>query len=325
MMTTATRFNEKIKNVIPKDKITTLQVNLGRKCNQSCHHCHVDASPKRVEEISEDVKDNLIEVINTFDQIQTVDITGGAPECHYGFRDIVVSARKKNKEVIVRSNLTIFYEEGYQDLPDFFAQQGVNVTASLPCYLEQNVNALRGSGVYQKSIQAIKELNDRGYGKELTLNLVYNPAIPKQSMFSLPPDQQKLESDYKKYLKEQHNIDFSSLLAFTNLPLGRFSQHLKKNELEEDYITFLANNFNPSTLDFIMCRSLISVDYKGFVYDCDFNQIANLPCINEKGEPIHLNTLLEEESLDIIREVRVRDYCFGCTAGSGSSCSGVLM
>ncbi|HEO66097.1 MAG TPA: radical SAM/Cys-rich domain protein [Spirochaetes bacterium] len=319
------RFLDKIQTPIPKDPITTLQINLGRKCNQACHHCHVEASPRRTEEISEDVKEDLINVIKGFKQIKTVDITGGAPEMHHGFREIVMASRSEGKEVIVRSNLTVFFEEGYEDLPDFFAEWGVKIVASLPCYLEENVDALRGRGVYQKSIEAIKLLNSRGYGKDRILDFVYSPLIPKGERFSLAPDQQQLELDYKKYLKEHFGIEFNSLYAFTNLPIGRFAGHLKSHSLDGAYLDFLESNYNPVTLDHLMCRNQLSIDYEGNVYDCDFNQMAHVPSsANGNGHKINIKTLLDNNSLDLIRAVEVRDYCFGCTAGSGSSCSGAL-
>ncbi|GMT49624.1 MAG: radical SAM/Cys-rich domain protein [bacterium] len=320
------RFLDKIQTPIPKDPISILQINLGRKCNQSCHHCHVEASPRRTEEISEDVKEDLIKVIKGFKQIRTVDITGGAPEMHHGFRDIVMTARSEGKEVIVRSNLTLFLEDGYGDLPDFFAEWGVRVVASLPCYLEENVDTMRGRGVYQKSIEAIKLLNARGYGKDLILDFVYSPAIPKGERFSLAPDQQQLEQDYKKYLKDHFGLEFNSLYAFTNLPIGRFEGHLKSNNLQDAYLDFLETHYNPVTLDHLMCRNQLSIDYEGNVYDCDFNQMAHVPSsAHGNGHKMNIKTLLDNHSLDFIEAVEVRDYCFGCTAGSGSSCSGSLV
>ncbi|MDH4129188.1 MAG: arsenosugar biosynthesis radical SAM protein ArsS [Spirochaetota bacterium] len=320
------KFLEKIKSPISKDKISTLQINLGRKCNQSCKHCHVEASPKRTEEISNDVKASLIKVIKRFDQIKTVDLTGGAPECHNGFRDIVKIAAEKGKTVIVRSNLTIYFENGFEDLPDFFKEHNVKVVGSLPCYLEQNVDNMRGNGVYKKSIQAILELNKRGYGDTLTLDLVFNPALPKSNTFSSTPNEKKLEEDYKKYLKDNFNIQFNSLLAFTNIPIGRFYRHLKQNNLENEYLNFLENQYNPVTLERLMCRDQLSIDYTGIVYDCDFNLISNIPSTtNGNGKDINLNTILEKDSLDLIKNVQVRDYCFACTAGQGSSCRGTLV
>ncbi len=320
------RFLDKIRIPIQKDPITTLQINLGRKCNQACHHCHVEASPRRTEEISEDVKKDLIKVIKGFKQIRTIDITGGAPEMHHGFREIVMTARSEGKEVIVRSNLTLFLEEGYEDLPDFFAEWEVRVVASLPCYLEENVDSMRGRGVYQKSVEAIKLLNARGYGKDLILDFVYSPSIPKGERFSLAPDQQQLEQDYKKYLKEHFDIEFNSLYAFTNLPIGRFAGHLESNNLHDAYLDFLETHYNPATLDHLMCRNQLSIDYEGNIYDCDFNQMTHVPSsVNGNGHKMNIRTLLDKNSLDLIEAVEVRDYCFGCTAGSGSSCSGSLV
>ncbi len=324
-MMTITRFEETIHRPLLKKSITTLQINLGYKCNQTCHHCHISASPRRTEEISQDVIDDLIKIIRLFPQITTVDLTGGAPEMHYGFRDIVRATRDANKEIITRSNLTIFFEEGYQDLPDFFAEQDVHVVASLPCYLENNVDTMRGRGVYEKSISAIKILNEKGYGDIHVLDLVYSPSLPKLEKFSLAPDQKKLEQDYKKYLKEHFDITFNSLLTFTNLPIGRFQQHLENLNLDKSYLKYLYTNYNPSTIDHLMCLDQLSVDYLGNLYDCDFNQITGVMCSNGNGSSYTIKSILERNSLDIINEVQVRDYCFGCTAGSGSSCSGALL
>ena len=220
-------FSKKIKSPLAKDKVTVLQVNLGKKCNLACAHCHVEAGPKRTEELSPEVCEQIITIIYRFPQIKTVDLTGGAPEMNYGFRPIVEAAKEKGKEVIVRSNLTIFFVPGYEDLPEYFAKYQLRVVASLPCYLESNVNKQRGAGVYNDSIQAIQELNKLGYGKDpnLILDLVYNPSLPTNINFSLTPNQQKLEQDYKAYLKENFNIKFNHLFTITNIPIGRTKQY----------------------------------------------------------------------------------------------------
>lgn len=313
-------FNHPLK----KDKITVLQVNLGRKCNLACIHCHVEASPLRKEEITEEIKNDIIEVIKKFPQIQSVDLTGGAPEMHHGFKEIVKVAREHDKEVIVRSNLTIFYEKGYEDLPDFFKEHKVRVTASLPCYLEDNVDAQRGKGTFDKSIQAIKDLNERGYGKDLTLDLVYNPAVPVDENFKLCPDQKSLDTDYRKFLGEKFGITFNNLFTVMNIPIGRFKKYLQIKKLDQQYLEFLQDQFNEATLPHLMCKNELSVDYEGNIYDCDFNQMEAVPAL-AKGKKLTLKDLLAEGSLDLIENIQIRDYCYGCTAGAGSSCGGALL
>ena len=322
-----TRFCDKIKTPLTKHKITVLQINLGRKCNLACTHCHVEASPKRTEELSTEVCQQIIEIINRFPQIETVDLTGGAPEMNYGFRQIVEAARNQGKEVIVRSNLTIFFEPGYEELPEYFAQNKLRVTASLPCYLESNVDRQRGAGVYNKSILAIQKLNQLGYGinPDLIIDLVYNPGLPTETNFSLTPDQKKLEKDYKTYLLEHFDIKFNHLFTITNIPIGRTKQYLQRYKLHDDYLTFLEDNFNAATLGSLMCRNELSIDYLGNIYDCDFNQMENLSATNNQGEKLTLAEILSTNNLDLINEVKTADYCYGCTAGSGSSCGGALV
>lgn len=272
-------FKEKLAHPLTKNKITVLQVNLGKRCNLACSHCHVEAGPKRTEELSPEICQQLIEVIHRFPQIQTVDLTGGAPEMNYGFRPLVEAARSEDKEVIVRSNLTIFFEPGFTDLPEYFAKNRLRVVASLPCYLEDNVDRMRGSGVYQASIQALQKLNQLGYGHqpELILDLVFNPQVPQSDRFSLTPQQQKLEQDYKQFLRENFAIEFNQLFTITNLPIGRTKFQLKKQKIHNAYLGFLESNFNPTTVDYLMCRNELSVDYLGNIFDCDFNQMENLP------------------------------------------------
>jgi radical SAM/Cys-rich protein len=322
-----TPFGKKINSPLCKQKITVLQINLGRKCNLACTHCHVEASPKRTEELSPEICQQLIEIINRFPQIETVDLTGGAPEMNYGFQPIVAAAKAAGKEVIVRSNLTIFFESGYEDFPEYFAQNQLRIVASLPCYLESNVDKQRGAGVYNKSVQAIKKLNQLGYGRkpELILDLVYNPALPTNENFSLTPNQQKLEQDYKVYLSEQFGIKFNHLFTITNLPVGRTKQYLQRQQLHDSYLKFLENNFNSLTLPNLMCVNQLSIDYLGNVYDCDFNQMENLVSTDSKGEKITVAKLLKIGSLDVINEIKTANYCYGCTAGSGSSCGGSLV
>ncbi|MFP4254024.1 MAG: arsenosugar biosynthesis radical SAM (seleno)protein ArsS [Halothece sp.] len=323
-----TPFAEKNNSPLTKQQIKVLQINLGRKCNLACTHCHVEASPKRTEELSPEVCEQIIQLIHRFPQIETVDLTGGAPEMNYGFRPIVEAAREQNKEVIVRSNLTIYFESGFKDIPEYCAQNRTRIVASLPCYLEDNVDKQRGAGVYNDSIQALQWLNKLGYGKNpnLILDLVYNPPVPiTEEQFKLPPQQKKLETDYKVYLEEHFGIEFNNLFTITNLPIGRIKDFLHRYQLHKSYLKFLEENYNPATVSNLMCRDELSVDYLGNIYDCDFNQMENVPAKTPDGENITVKTLLEFDNLDIIKTIQTRPYCYGCTAGSGSSCGGALL
>ncbi len=322
-----TPFAKKLGGPLAKQPISVLQINLGRRCNLSCSHCHVEAGPHRTEELSPEVCEQLIEVINRFEQIKAVDLTGGAPEMNYGFRPLVEAAKAKGKEVIVRSNLTIFFEPGYEDLPEYFAQHRLHVVASLPCYLESNVDAMRGKGVYNDSIHAIQMLNALGYGRDpnLVLDLVYNPPIPDSTDFSLTPDQAGLQKDYSAYLSEHFDIVFNHLFTITNLPVGRTKFHLQHRQLHQPYLKFLESHHNASTVEHLMCRNELSVDYLGNVYDCDFNQMESLPARSPDGSALMVSKLLAAGSLDVIEQIATRPYCYGCTAGSGSSCGGSLL
>ena len=322
-----TPFFQKIKTSLSKQQITVLQINLGRRCNLACTHCHVEASPKRTEELSSKICQQLIQLINLFPQLETVDLTGGAPEMNYGFQPIVEAARKAKKEVIVRSNLTIFFEEGFKHLPEYFAKNELRVVASLPCYLEDNVDKQRGKGVYDASIGAIEKLNQLGYGHDpnLVLDLVYNPPIPSNKKFSLTPEQIKLEKDYKNFLKDNFNICFNQLFTITNLPIGRVKNYLQNKELYVPYLEFLESHYNEQTLDHVMCRNQLSIDYLGNIYDCDFNQMENIPATLPNGEALTIENLLKIGNLDVINDIKTADYCYGCTAGSGSSCGGSLI
>jgi radical SAM/Cys-rich protein len=327
IQTALTPFQQKLASPLTKKGITVLQINLGKRCNLACSHCHVEAGPKRTEELSPEICQQLIEIIQRFPEIKIVDLTGGAPEMNYGFKPLVEAARANDKQVIVRSNLTIFFEEGFGDLPEYFAKHKVRVVASLPCYLEDNVDKMRGTGVYDGSIKALQSLNQLGYGKEpdLIVDLVYNPQLPTSEKFSQTPDQIKLERDYKKYLKESFDITFNNLFTITNIPVGRTKLYLERKKLYAPYLQFLESHFNTGTVEHLMCRDEISIDYLGNVYDCDFNQMMNLPAKTRDGENITVAKLLQADRLDLIGEVQTAAYCYGCTAGSGSSCGGALV
>ncbi|MBD0343383.1 MAG: arsenosugar biosynthesis radical SAM protein ArsS [Coleofasciculus sp. Co-bin14] len=322
-----TPFREKLKAPLTKKQITVLQINLGKRCNLACTHCHVEASPKRTEELSPEICEQLIELIHKFPQIKIVDLTGGAPEMNYGFKPLVEAARATGKQVMVRSNLTIFFEPGFESLPEYFAQHQLRVVASLPCYLEDNVDRMRGKGVYNDSIHAIQKLNQFGYGKNsnLILDLVYNPQLPTSEKFSLTPNEAKLEQDYKVFLKEHFDIEFNQLFTITILPVGRSKFHLQRTKLYTPYLKFLEDNFNADTVEHLMCRDELSIDYLGNVYDCDFNQMENVLAKSSSGETLTVSKLLEAGSLDLIDEIRTASYCYGCTAGCGSSCGGALV
>lgn len=324
---TITPFATKLGNPLSKSQITVLQINLGRRCNLACSHCHVEASPHRTEELLPDVCEQLIQLIQRFPQIETVDLTGGAPEMNYGFRPITEAARAAGKEVIVRSNLTIYFEPGFEDLPEYCAQHQLRIVASLPCYSAKNVDQMRGQGVFDGSVQALQRLNQLGYGHDpnLILDLVYNPQVPSSEAFNLPPSQQALEQDYATRLFEDFGIQFNHLFTITNLPIGRTKFHLSHRKLYHSYLQFLEDNYNASTIEHLMCRNELSIDYLGHVYDCDFNQMENRPAQDANGQPITVSRLLEADTLDLIETVQTAPYCYGCTAGSGSSCGGALL
>jgi radical SAM/Cys-rich protein len=322
-----TPFSKKLDSTLTKKTINVLQINLGKRCNLACSHCHVEASPKRTEELSPEVCQQLLELIDRFPQIKTVDLTGGAPEMLYGFESIVEAARTKNKQVIVRSNLTIYYEQGFSHIPEYCARHRVRIVASLPCYLADNVDKMRGTGVYDASIRALQWLNRLGYGRDpnLVLDLVYNPPIPNSDNFALTPNQEILERDYKEFLHKQFDIAFNNLFAITNLPLGRTQFQLKHKKIYKPYLHFLEAHFNSNTIEHLMCRNELSIDYLGNVYDCDFNQMTNLPAKTRQGEMLTVAKLLEAGTLDLIDEIQTAPYCYGCTAGCGSSCGGSLV
>jgi radical SAM/Cys-rich protein len=309
---------------IARHKTQTLQVNLGYLCNLSCTHCHVNAGPKRTELMDKETINDVLAYMDSCD-IQSLDLTGGAPEMNPHFRYLVEQARQRGISVMDRCNLTILLEPGYEDLADFLAEQKVAITASLPCYSEQNVSEQRGKGVFESSIEALQKLNSLGYGvkPELELNLVYNP----NGTF-LPPDQMSLEEDYKEILKKDHGIEFNHLLTITNMPISRFGGMLLAKGLYDDYMTLLKDNFSQENLDSVMCKTLLSIDWQGYVYDCDFNQMLDMPL------QYQLNTIASDKKRWHIRElinqnindtpIIIGEHCYGCTAGQGSSCGGAL-
>ena len=300
-------------------EIEILQINVGYMCNQTCKHCHVDASPWRKEIMTRETMQSCLDALEN-STIKTVDLTGGAPEMNPHFKWFVEELRKKNvDEIIVRSNLTILQEQGFQDYPDFFRQNNITVIASLPCYTRRNTDKQRGGGVFLKSIQSLLKLNSLGYGQDgsqLKLHLVYNPGG-----VYLPGNQAELESDYKKVLKENYKISFNKLFTITNLPINRFLEYLLKVNKYEEYMSLLANAFNPSAAMGVMCRNTISVGWDGVLYDCDFNQILKLT-MNE-GISQHIKDFDIEKLKN--REIVINQHCFGCTAGEGSSCQGAII
>lgn len=297
--------------------IRVLQINIGKLCNQTCRHCHVDAGPSRREIMSHKVAETVIDLLRRSD-ISTLDITGGAPEMNPSFRWMVQEARKLGRQVIDRCNLTILVANGFEDLPEFLAEHQVEIVASLPCYLEENVDAQRGPFVFRRSIEALKRLNGLGYGQPdspLTLTLVFNPLGPK-----LPPDQLKLEDAYRRELRVRYGIEFTRLFTITNMPINRFLSDLHEAHQYESYMQALVEAFNPATVVGLMCRTTLSVDWQGNLYDCDFNQMLDLPvaeCAPRNITDFDLTTLSN-------RRIVTGPHCFGCTAGAGSSCQGSL-
>jgi radical SAM/Cys-rich protein len=297
-------------------RLQTLQVNVGRKCNQACRHCHVDAGPWRTEMVSEETAHRIGGWIQQH-RPEVVDITGGAPELSDFFRYFVKTARAAGAHVIDRCNLTIIEEEGYQDLPTFLAKNKVEVIASLPCYTADNVAKQRGNGVFEKSISALKKLNAVGYGTCLPLNLVYNPVGP-----NLPGAQADLESDYKEALARNFGVVFNRLFTITNQPIARFAEDLRRQGKTEEYMSLLANSFNPATLDGLMCRTTLSVGWRGEIYDCDFNQMLGMQMRNPDEAPLYLWDVTPQMLTD--GAIQTGDHCLACTAGCGSSCTGAL-
>jgi len=300
--------------------VETLQVNLGYTCNQSCVHCHVNAGPNRKEQMDRATVERVLDVL-VAKRIRTLDLTGGAPELNPHFRDLVAQARARGVHVIDRCNLTILSEPGQEDLAGFLAAQGVEVVASLPCYLEDNVDRQRGAGVFDRSVRALQALNALGYGRDerLPLSLVYNPQGPV-----LPPPQAGLEADYRRILGERFGIVFTRLYALANMPIARFGSTLVSKGQLRDYMGKLRAAHRPENVDQVMCRTLVSVDWQGFLYDCDFNQMLGLH-LHETGQRhgrLHLDDWLEMDLEG--NPIVVADHCYGCTAGQGSSCGGAL-
>ena len=298
--------------------VRTLQINVGKICNQACHHCHVEAGPGRTESMSQRTAERVTELLERGPEVGVLDITGGAPELNQNFRDLVEGARHLGRHVIDRCNLTVLFEAGQEDTAEFLAHNAVEIVASLPCYQLENVDRQRGRGVFDLSIRALRRLNDLGYGQEgspLTLDLVFNPGGP-----SLPPSQEALEASYKAELMDQFGVRFNRLLTLTNMPIRRFAEHLERTGETEAYLSLLVNHFNPETIPGLMCTSLLSVGYDGQLYDCDFNQMLDMPLAEG---PETLWDLRDFEQL-VGRPIATGTHCFGCTAGTGSSCGGAL-
>ncbi len=300
--------------------VDVLQVNMGRYCNLACIHCHVESGPTRKEMMSRDSVEAVLSFLSRT-EIPTLDVTGGAPELHPDFDYLVAAARRLGRHVMDRCNLTVVFEPGKENLPEFFKDHGIELVCSLPCYSEENVDKQRGKGTFDASIRALQLLNQIGYGQPesgLILNLVYNPVEPH-----LPPPQEKLEQDYRRILREQFGIVFNHLFCLSNMPITRYATHLKLRGEYERYVELLETNFNAATLGQVMCRNLISVGWDGMIYDCDFNQMLDLPMTDDDGKALNILSLSIDQVLN--RSIRVGNHCYACTAGAGSSCGGALV
>ena len=307
-------------DTLTAQEVTWLQINVGKLCNQACHHCHVDAGPKRTEQMTAETADRILELMSSHSNLEVVDFTGGAPELNPQFRRLVTAARKLGLRVLDRCNLTVLSEPGQEDLAEFLADQEVDVVASLPCYLESNVDGQRGRGVFERSIEGLRLLNTLGFGsggESKQLDLVYNPTGPY-----LPPGQQELERDYKKRLSDDFGIHFDSLITIANMPIARYRSSLERTGELEAYCSLLLESFNPATLDGLMCRSLISISWDGLLHDCDFNQMLSLGLTDPNSKTIWDIPNLHSLAL---RSITTDAHCFGCTAGAGSSCGGSLV
>lgn len=304
---------------IMRSELNTLQVNLGYLCNQQCLHCHVNAGPKRKEIMSRDCINDVLEFLEKH-KIKTLDLTGGAPELNPDFRYLVEKARSFGTHVMDRCNLTVLNEPGQESLAEFLAENEVEVFASLPCYEQANVDGQRGKGVHESSIRGIRKLNKVGYGMQSSnrkLNLVYNPAGPY-----LPPSQTQLETDYKRELQQRYQIYFNQLYTITNMPIKRFGSTLISKKQFDEYMHLLKSAYQPENLDTVMCRTLLSVDWQGYVYDCDFNQMLDLQVNLPGSVRPHLRDIVPEKIKG--NSITIADHCYGCTAGQGSSCGGAL-
>ena len=303
---------------IKRGKLEILQVNLGYRCNQQCLHCHVNAGPKRQENMEQKTIHQILQFLEDT-QIKILDLTGGAPEMNTYFKELVTGAKSLGVHVMDRCNLTILNEPGHEDLAEFLAINQVEIVASLPCYLKENVDGQRGKGVFDGSMVGLGKLNALGYGREnsgLILNLVYNPVGPV-----LPPPQHALEADYKKILREEYDIAFNNLFTITNMPIKRFGSTLISKGQFEEYMHLLKDNYSADNLNSVMCKTLLSVDYQGYLYDCDFNQMLGLP-ITKANKKRHISEV-SAETLNG-NPIVIADHCYGCTAGQGSSCGGAL-
>jgi radical SAM/Cys-rich protein len=316
------KFDQKLNDMghypLKADDVSTLQVNIGYKCNLRCTHCHVDASPGRTEEMSSETVDRLVEILRDNDEITTVDITGGSPELNPNYKRLVKSSVNMGKKVMVRSNLAILTESGMDDIPDFLAKHKVKIIASLPCYMAEGVDGQRGKGTYEKSISALKRLNELGYGQEgtgLEIDIMFNPAKE-----GIAPDQKMLENAYREKLKEMHGITFNHLIALSNMPIGRLGMSMSASE-KEVYLKQLEEKFNPATVTNVMCRHLISVAPDGTLFDCDFWQVLKLPVKTRNSNDVYS---FDYASLSN-REIITAPLCFMCTAGAGTSCGGTLV
>jgi radical SAM/Cys-rich protein len=301
---------------LSRNSPTTIQVNVGKLCNQACHHCHVDAGPRRTERMTRATAERVLEMLAASPRVETLDITGGAPELNPNFAMLVERARALGRKVIVRCNLTVTLEPGMEWLVEFYRRSAVELVCSLPCYTAENTDRQRGAGVFEKSIAALKQLNAAGFGGgELSLDLVYNPIGA-----SLPPAQAELEEQYRDELGRNFGIVFDRLLTITNMPIARFASQLSATGSHSAYMSLLVNHFNPATVDALMCRDLVSIGWNGRLYDCDFNQMLEIPI----GADV--STVWDVEDVSELAGARIAtgSHCFGCTAGAGSSCGGAI-